>query len=242
MLDHVSSAFVSRQRSEEQLRQFVADASHELRTPVAVIRGLSEFSLRDPESAKESLTRINGESLRLGVLVDNLLLLSRLDAGQHPVDEEVDLSVAVLETIEAVRFTAPEHRWDIDLPEEPVLVRGDGDVLRRVITNLISNATRHTPEGTTVRVALRDDGDEVAIVVADDGPGIPADLLPRVFERFVRGDTARNRYAGSTGLGLAIVRASVEAHGGEIHVRSDASGTEFTATLPRDSSARGNRA
>jgi two-component system OmpR family sensor kinase len=242
MLDHVSSAFAERQRSEEQLRQFVADASHELRTPVAVIRGLSEYSLRDPGSAEDSMARINSEALRLGSLVDNLLLLSRLDAGQRPRDDEVDLSVAVLETVEAVRVTAPEHHWDIDLPEEPVLTRGDEDVLRRVITNLVSNATRHTPAGTTVRVALRDEGDHVVLVVADDGPGIPADILPIVFERFVRGDTARSRQGGSTGLGLAIVRASVQAHGGDVRVRSDASGTEFTATLPSADSARDDRA
>jgi two-component system OmpR family sensor kinase len=242
MLDHVSSALGERQRSEEQLRQFVADASHELRTPVAVIRGLSEFSLRDPGAAEESMTRINGEAVRLGALVDNLLLLSRLDAGQQHTDDEVDLSVAVLETVDALRVTAPQHRWDIDLPEEPVVVRGDDEVLRRVITNLVSNATRHTPAGTTVRIALREEGDQVAIVVADNGPGIPQDLLPSIFERFVRGDSARNRKTGSTGLGLAIVRASVQAHGGTIQVRTDATGTEFTATLPRGGSASGDRA
>ncbi len=242
MLGHVESALGRRAASEARLRRFAADASHELRTPLAAIRGYAEFARRHPgpvpEEVAHALSRVESESARMSVLVDDLLLLARLDSGRPLADEPVDLTRLAIDSASDARVASPRHRWLLELPDEPVMVRGDGSRLHQVLANLLSNAGRHTPPGTTVTVTLseREEPHEVELSVTDDGPGIPAGLLPDLFERFVRGDTSRSRSAGSTGLGLAIVDAVVTAHGGTASVRSQPGRTRFVIRLPRTSS------
>ena len=244
MLGHVESALARRAASENRLRRFAADASHELRTPLAAIRGYAELARRHPgpvpEDVAHALSRVESESARMSVLVDELLLLAQLDAGRPLASEPVDLTRLAIDVTSDARATAPGHRWQLELPDEPVLVRGDEYRLHQVLANLLSNAARHTPAGSTVTVALAAQGTPrpglpgtVAVTVTDDGPGIPADLLPSLFERFVRGDTSRSRTAGSTGLGLAIVDAVTTAHHGRVAVTSRPGLTRFTITLPR---------
>ncbi len=240
MLEHVASALTSRQRSEHKVRQFVADASHELRTPLASIRGYAELTRRTapelPAEVAHSLNRIESEATRMTTLVEDLLLLARLDAKPELDLTEVDLSLVLVDAVSDAHVAGPDHAWELDLPEEPVLVAGDAHRLHQVFTNLLANARVHTPAGTTVRVGVRAEareGASVAVVtVADDGPGIAPELLPTLFERFVRGDASRSRHAGSTGLGLAIVSAVVAAHNGAVTVRSDPGETVFTVTIP----------
>jgi two-component system OmpR family sensor kinase len=240
MLEHVASALRSRQSSEMRVRRFVADASHELRTPLASIRGYAELTRRDRDGidprVAHALSRVESEAQRMTVLVEELLLLARLDEGRPLDSEAVDLTRLVLDVTGDARTIGPDHRWRMDLPERPVAVIGDSARLHQVLANLLSNARIHTPPGTTVTVALavhEDDGVRWARVeVADDGPGIPAELLPEVFERFARADTSRSRSAGSTGLGLAIVHAVVQAHGGRVELDSSPGRTVFTVLIP----------
>ncbi|MEO6827128.1 MAG: ATP-binding protein [Microbacteriaceae bacterium] len=237
MLGHVASAFGARQASEKQLRQFVADASHELRTPLASIRGYAELTRRGgyqlPEDVSHALGRIESEAKRMTSLVEDLLLLARLDSGRDLDREQVDLSAMLVDAVSDAHAAGPDHRWSLRLPEEPVFVLGDLDRLHQVVVNLLANARTHTPAGTAVTAAL-DVGDRGAavITVTDDGPGIEAALLPTLFERFVRGDRSRSRQAGSTGLGLAIVQAVVQAHGGSVEVESALARTVFRVRLP----------
>jgi len=165
-------------------------------------------------------------------LVDDLLLLARLDAGRPLAADPVDLTRLVIDAAGDARAAAPGHRWLLDLPAEPVTVRGDEARLRQVLANLVSNAGRHTPAGTTVTFTLAQAGPEVVLTVADSGPGIPPAVLPLLFERFARGDESRSRAAGSTGLGLSIVEAVVAAHGGRVSVASQPGATVFTLMLP----------
>jgi len=245
MLAHVEASLHSRQESEERLRHFVADASHELRTPVAVVRSHAELARRSdeplPAEVAHALERIGAESERMGRLVDDLLLLARLDSGRPLAREEVDLTRIVLEAVGDARVAAPEHRWQLELAEEPVVVRGDAHAVHQVVANLLANARTHTPPGTTVRAAVRLDAtaaEPVAeIIVADDGPGIPEQLRDRLFERFVRGYDGRVAGTGSSGLGLAIVGAIVHAHGGTVAVTSRPGATEFRVRLPADDEA-----
>jgi len=225
MLERVEEALNARQSSEARLRQFVADASHELRTPLSVVRSHSELLQRIspdlPEDVRQSLRRIDSETGRMGRLVDDLLLLARLDSGQ-PLDREpVDLTLLAVDAVTDARVAGPEHRWQLDLPEEAVTVLGDRHRLHQVIANLLSNARQHTPPGTTVTVRVgTPEHDEVLLSVCDTGPGIPADLLPRVTDRFVRGDGARSRNIASSGLGLSIVAGVVAASGGRLDIES----------------------
>jgi two-component system OmpR family sensor kinase len=249
-----------RAASEARLRRFAADASHELRTPLSAIRGYAEFALRHhgpvPEDVTHALTRVQSESARMSVLVDDLLLLARLDAGRPLEREPVDLSRLAIDVTSDARVARRDHHWRLDLPSDPILVRGDEHRLHQVLANLMSNAGKHTPEGSTVTVALHAEesgGDSapdgallergvrpaaprVELSITDDGPGIPPELLPDLFERFTRGDTSRARdleAAGkSTGLGLAIVDAVVAAHGGSITVTSRPGRTRFAIHLP----------
>ncbi|MBX3196315.1 MAG: HAMP domain-containing protein [Microbacteriaceae bacterium] len=236
MLGHIEQALVARQRSEDKVRQFVADASHELRTPLASIRGYSELTRRGghelPEDVVRALGRIESESVRMTTLVEDLLLLARLDAGRELVLGEVDLVPLVADAVGDAHAASSEHEWSLDAPEGPVIVRGDSGRLHQVVANLLANARIHTPEGTRVRTALAKEGDRAVLTVTDDGPGIPADLQPVLFERFARGDGSRSRATGSTGLGLSIVAAVVEAHGGEVSVESAPGRTVFTVRLP----------
>ncbi|WP_236651945.1 sensor histidine kinase [Streptacidiphilus neutrinimicus] len=236
MLGHVEDALAQRQAVEERLREFAADASHELRTPVAAIRGHAELALRSPEptpeSVRHSLRRIEAESQRMGAIVEDLLLLARLDAGRPLAAAEVDLTRVALDSVSDARAVGPDHTWQLELPEEPLLVRGDANRLRQVVTNLLANARVHTPPGTRVVLSLQPVPEGVRLTVTDTGPGIPGHLTAHVFERFVRGDRARSRATGSTGLGLAIVHAVTTAHGGTVSVESEPGRTAFEVRLP----------
>ncbi|WP_420122872.1 sensor histidine kinase [Nakamurella sp.] len=239
MLRHVSGALKARQESETRVRQFVADASHELRTPLASIRGYAELARRDgrdAETVSHALRRVESESARMSTLVEDLLLLARLDSGRPLSADEVDLSMLIIDAVSDARVAGPTHRWQLDLPAEPVAVTGDGARLHQVLANLLTNARTHTPAGTLVSCGLRTEagphGQVAVIRVTDDGPGIPAGLQPTIFGRFVRGDSSRSRAAGSTGLGLAIVSAVVGAHGGTVGVESRPGRTVFTVRLP----------
>jgi two-component system OmpR family sensor kinase len=218
------------------VRQFVADASHELRTPLAAIRGYAELTRRSGAAAPPDVTyalgRVESEAARMTTLVEDLLLLARLDAGRPLAAEVVDLVPLVVHAVSDAHVAGPGHDWQLDLPDDPVQVIGDGARLHQVVANLLANARTHTPQGTRVTVGVRGDGDLVRLTVADNGPGIPPELLPHVFQRFARGDESRSRTAGSTGLGLAIVDAVVSASGGRVDVDSDSGGTTFTVTLP----------
>ena len=236
MLDHVDEALNARHQSEQRVRQFVADASHELRTPLASIKGYAEISRREPDPVPTSVThamgRIESEANRMSSLVEDLLLLARLDAGRPLDDAPVDVSMLVINAVSDAHAAAPEHRWDLDLPPVPVEVRGDAARLHQVVANLLANARTHTPEGTRVTTSVRPEGDWVRVAVHDDGPGIPDSLQPNVFERFARGDDARNRAGGSTGLGLSIVAAVSKAHGGRVEMDSRPGDTTFSLMLP----------
>ncbi|WP_103348739.1 cell wall metabolism sensor histidine kinase WalK [Amycolatopsis sp. CA-128772] len=237
MLGHVAQALEARHDSEIRVRQFVADASHELRTPLAAIRGYAELAARGsalvPPDVAHSMGRIQSEAVRMSALVEDLLLLARLDAGR-PLDvREVDLTRLVADAVGDARVAGHGHRWLLELPPEPVLVLGDVQRLHQVLGNLLANARTHTPPGTSVTTALARSGDGSAVLtVTDDGPGIAPDLLPDVFERFARGDSSRSRTAGSTGLGMAIASAVVVAHHGTIEVHSRPGRTEFAVRLP----------
>ena len=259
MLGHVETALRRRAASEVRLRRFAADASHELRTPLAAIRGYAELALRHPGDAPEGVThalgRVLSESTRMSVLVDDLLLLARLDAGRPLNSEPVDMTRLAIDATSDAQVARPGHRWVLELPDDPELVLGDEHRLRQVLGNLLSNAGRHTPDGTTVTVRVSHalpagepgSGAESAshgtlpsaprlvISVTDNGPGIPAELLPDLFERFTRADTSRSHSsnASSTGLGLAIVDAVIAAHHGAVLVTSRPGTTRFTIVLPR---------
>jgi two-component system OmpR family sensor kinase len=234
MLDHVGSALAARQDSETRLRQFLADASHELRTPLAAIRGYAELTRRAPlpDDAEHSLVRISSQAERMTTLVEDMLLLARLDAGRPLEQGEVDLTQLIVDAVSDAHATGPEHHWQLELPEEPVSVPGDASRLAQVLTNLLANARTHTPPATTVTVTLTTDHDTARMTVTDNGPGIAADLLPHVFERFARGSSSRSRTNGSTGLGLAIVQAVVTAHHGHVTVTTHPGHTSFVVDLP----------
>ncbi|MFE4536673.1 sensor histidine kinase [Streptomyces scopuliridis] len=302
MLGHVGSALAARQESETRVRQFVADAGHELRTPLASIRGYAELTRRGREETgpdtRRALGRIEAEAQRMTGLVEDLLLLARLDAGRPLSYESTDLSPLVVDAVSDAHAAGQDHHWRLELPEpdEPsATVYGDASRLHQVLVNLLANARTHTPPGTTVTArvrrsdggywgggpwdvwssgvwssaeaipadgvpdggvrdggvlvegcpdagvpvegfpdsgALSGGGSSVVLEVQDDGPGIPPELLPHVFERFARGDASRSRAAGSTGLGLAIVQAVVTAHGGTVTVQSVPGRTVFSVRLP----------
>ena len=238
MLEHVASALAARHASETRVRQFLADASHELRTPLAAIRGYAELARRggSPDDLAHVLRRVESEGERMTGLVEDLLLLARLDSGRPLATEPVDLARVVVDAVSDAHAAGPEHRWRLEVPDESVMVTGDPDRLHQVVANLLGNARTHTPAGTTVQVALAVagpvGGTEAVLTVADDGPGIPSDLLPYVFERFARGDSSRSRAAGSTGLGLSIAYAVITAHHGTIEAASTDAGTTFTVHLP----------
>ena len=236
LLAHVEHALDERHRSEQQVRQFVADASHELRTPLSTIHGYAELSRRtsppDPAQLSMAMSKVEAEATRMSSLVEDLLLLARLDAGRPLARDEVDLTRLALEAVGDARVVGPEHRWRLDLPDEPVVAPGDEQRLHQVLTNLLNNARRHTPPGTSVTVGVREDGDEVVLSVLDDGPGLPPPLVSTAFERFTRGDSARTRASGGAGLGLSLVQAISHAHGGRVSVESVPGRTRFEVRLP----------
>jgi len=237
MLAHVDEALNARHRSEQRVRQFVADASHELRTPLASIKGYAELSRREPnpvpDSVSHAMGRIESEAGRMGSLVEDLLLLARLDEGRPLASEPVDVSMLVINAVSDAHAAAPAHEWKLELPPEPIEVKGDPARLHQVVTNLLANARTHTPAGTRVTTSVRPEGEWVRISVNDNGPGVPIDLQPNVFERFARADNARNRAGGSTGLGLSIVAAVSRAHGGRVEMTSRPGDTTFALLLPK---------
>ncbi|MFI8234603.1 ATP-binding protein [Streptomyces sp. NPDC085900] len=236
MLDHVHGALHARQQSEMRVRQFVADASHELRTPLASIRGYAELTRRGREQigpdTRHALGRIESEAGRMTLLVEDLLLLARLDAGRPLQFEHTDLIPLVVDTVSDSRAAGMDHNWRLDLPDEPALVSADAARIQQVLVNLLGNARKHTPAGTTITARVQRRGPWMCVDVEDNGQGISAELLPHVFERFARGDSARSRATGSTGLGLAIVQAVATAHGGAVTVDSVPGRTAFTVHLP----------
>ena len=244
LLDHVDDALTARHLSEQRVRRFVADASHELRTPLATIQGYAELSRRTrgtrqgttddaaTESVMNALDKVETEAARMAELVEDLLLLARLDSGRPLERTDVDITHLTLEAISDARVVAPDHHWRLDLPDEPIVVWGDEARLHQVISNLLTNARKHTPAGTTVTVSSRRlDHDTVAITVHDDGPGLPEELVPRAFERFSRADSSRTRDTGGAGLGLSLVAAITTALGGSVSVNSRPGDTTFTVTL-----------
>ncbi|MEU6550761.1 HAMP domain-containing sensor histidine kinase [Streptomyces sp. NPDC046915] len=235
MLNHVHGALHARQQSEMRVRQFVADASHELRTPLASIRGYAELTRRGREQVgpdtRHALGRIESEAGRMTLLVEDLLLLARLDAGRPLQFEQTDLIPLVVDTISDARAAGMDHNWRLDLPDEPALVSADAARIQQVLVNLLGNARKHTPSGTTIIARVQRRGPWMCVDVEDNGQGIQPDLLPHVFERFARGDAARSRATGSTGLGLAIVQAVATAHGGAVTVDSVPGRTVFTVHL-----------
>lgn len=237
MLNHVEDSLAQRQAGEERLRTFVADASHELRTPVTVIRSHTEFIQRLPvdlpEEVESALRRVAAEADRTGRLVEDLLLLARLDSGRPLLEADVDLTRLVMDAVGDAHRVDPDRRWQLDLTEIPVVARGDEHRLHQAVANLLANASAHTPPATMVIARVRADPTTKTAVVAvhDDGPGIPAALVPHVFDRFVH--HAASPTAGS-GLGLSIVAAIVHAHGGKVGLASRPGATEFTLTFPCD--------
>jgi two-component system OmpR family sensor kinase len=250
LLGHMENALDVRHRSEQQVRQFVADASHELRTPLTTIHGYAQLSMhqRDPEFFTHAMGKVMVETTRMASLVEDLLLLARLDAGR-PLDRRpVDLSRLARDSVADAEIVAPSHHWELDLPPDPIIVIGDEQRLHQVVANLVTNARRHTPPNTTVTIKVTGPGavagarsvagpvagqGRVAVLtVHDDGPGIPAELLPNVFQRFTRADTARTRASGGTGLGLSLAESIAHAHAGTLTLTSQPGSTTFTLALP----------
>jgi two-component system OmpR family sensor kinase len=237
MLSEIEQAFAARTASEERLRRFLADASHELRTPLTSIRGYAELfdrGVRDhPEDLATSMRHIREDANRMSVLVDDLLLLARLDRQRPLAQDQVDLADVTAAAVNAARLRAPERTISLESPSAAWLV-GDADRLRQVVDNLIGNAIQHTPAGTPIEVRLHADPSSVGVEVTDHGPGIPAEQHERIFEPFHRADPSRARTSGGVGLGLAIVAAIVRAHGGRVGVASNGSGgATFWVQIPR---------
>ena len=242
MLDHVGSALDERYRGTEQMRRFVADASHELRTPIATIRGWADLTrpYRDdlPAEVATSLTKIDSGAMRMSSLVDDLLLLARLEAGRQPTkDDTVDVSALLLELVEDAHVLSPEHSIVLDLPPEALEARGAVDQVRQALSIVLTNACVHTPAGTRVHVEAEHEGDRfVTVRISDNGPGIPEDIRDTVFDRFVRGDAARTRAegvrGGSSGLGLAIASGLMDLMSGSVEMSTSEDGTTFSLRLP----------
>jgi|AntAceMinimDraft_5_1070358.scaffolds.fasta_scaffold06578_3 two-component system OmpR family sensor kinase len=245
MLDHVDDAFKSRFESEEKMRRFVADASHELRTPLAAIRGYAELTKKAggklPEDLQKALDRIESESIRMTSLVEDLLLLARLDESGQLEKEPVDLAKIIRDALSDAYVTSPDHDWGAQGIEDPVMVDGDSQSLHQVVVNLLANARVHTSPGTSVEARLSQTSQATKLQVEDSGPGIPKEARKSLFQRFARGDSSRARSSGSTGLGLSIVDTIVKAHGGTVSLRSKPGKTVFTVTFPRQQVAKHGR-
>ena len=234
MLSRIEQSFTVKVESENKLRRFVADASHELRTPLTAIRGFAELhrqgAVSGEEKTKELISRIEGESIRMSSLVEDLLLLARLDQARELDFEPVDLNTLIVEVVASAKAAGPDHPIELNLPQEELFVLGDSRRIHQVVANLLANARTHTPLGTKINVTARQTLAEVIIEVADNGPGLSKSDQERIFERFFRADPARVRNSGEgSGLGLSIVDAVMKAHGGYVSVKSDLDkGATFT--------------
>jgi two-component system OmpR family sensor kinase len=243
MLQRIQEAFAARQASEMRLRRFVADASHELRTPVAAVSAYAELFERGANNRPEDLARvmsgIRGETARMGSLVEDLLLLARLDESR-PIDRApVDLAAVAAEAVEAAGAVGPQWHLELDAGD-PVIVPGDRIRIRQVFDNLLANVRAHTPPGTTATVTVAAQAGEAVCRVSDNGPGITAETASRLFERFFRADPSRSRASGGAGLGLSIVAAIVAAHGGRVEAApGEQGGATFTFWLPLENCADG---
>jgi two-component system OmpR family sensor kinase len=243
MVTQVQSAFARQEASESRLRRFVADASHELRTPLTSIRGFAELhrqgAVSDPADVTRVMRRIEDEAKRMGLLVEDLLALARLDE-QRPLElAEVDLAVLAADAAHDARAVQPERQISVQ-GDGPLIVRGDAARLRQVLTNLLANALQHTPVSAAVEVRLRRGTGEAVLEVADRGPGMAPEAASRVFERFYRADASRTRASGGSGLGLSIVSALVAAHAGSVELdTAPGQGATFRVRLPLAPTAPG---
>jgi two-component system OmpR family sensor kinase len=237
MLSRIEESFAARAESESKLRRFVADASHELRTPLTAIRGFAELhrqgAVKGEAATSELVGRIENESVRMGALVEDLLMLARLDQSRELVSEPVNLNEVVTESVESARAAGPEHPISIDLPDE-AFVLGDAGKIYQVVANLLANARIHTPIGTPIAVSVKSDDSGTTISITDSGPGLSQADQDRIFERFYRADPSRNRSnEEGSGLGLSIVDAVMQAHGGKVTVTSKlGEGATFTVFFP----------
>lgn len=233
LLEHMEHALDARHQSEQQARTFLADASHELRTPLSTIKGYAELSRRTGRAdLDEILAKVEAEAARMSSLVEDMLLLARLDAGRELERHDVDLTRLVVEAVDDARVVDPERQWSFDVPDEPITVLGDEQRLHQAVTNVLTNASRHTPPRTLVTVRMSVEADTVAIDINDNGPGIGPSLLPTLFDRFTRGDSSRTRASGGAGLGMSLVEAIIHGHGGTAAVNSELGSTTFTLRLP----------
>jgi two-component system OmpR family sensor kinase len=235
MLDRLEQAFSEREASQERLRRFIADASHELRTPLASIRGYAELfrmgAASEPADVAKAMRRIEDESARMGVLVEDLLTLARLDEVRQAPHGPVDVAAIARDAVDDARVTAPDR--DIALRVAPAAVTGDADQLRQVLANLLRNALVHTPAGTPIEVAVGADNGVVRLAVRDHGPGLPSDDSGALFERFWRAEGGRERGKDGAGLGLAIVAGIVDAHDGTVSAtNAPGGGASFEVRLP----------
>jgi two-component system OmpR family sensor kinase len=239
MLAQIEAAFAERTASESRLRRFIADASHELRTPLTSIRGYSEMLRRgaseSPADSELARRRIEEESVRMSTLVDDMLLIARLDQGRPLEARPVDLQVIARDAAADARAVAPHRHITLDAPST-VIVSGDDTRLRQVVSNLVRNALVHTPAGTPVEIAVTTQNGSAHLSIADHGPGLPGADRERIFEPFYRADASRSRDSGGAGLGLSIVSAVVAAHGGKVKVtETQGGGATFDVELPLDS-------
>jgi two-component system OmpR family sensor kinase len=234
MLGRIEQSFSVKVESENKLRRFVADASHELRTPLTAIRGFAELhrqgAVVGEEKTKELINRIEGESIRMSSLVEDLLLLARLDQSRELDSEPVDLNTLITEVVASAKAAGPNHPISLNLPQEELFVLGDSRRIHQVVANLLANARAHTPAGTNISITAKADLNQTTIEVSDNGPGLAVADQERIFERFYRADPSRVRSSGEgSGLGLSIVDAVMKAHGGYVSVKSElGKGSTFT--------------
>jgi two-component system OmpR family sensor kinase len=239
MLTRIEESFAVRIESEKKLRRFVADASHELRTPLTAIRGFSELyrqgAVTGEEKTKELVQRIEDESIRMGSLVEDLLLLARLDQSPEVEMLPVNLNEVISDAVASAEVSGPDHIIETRLTEDDSYVLGDRNRIHQVIANLLENARSHTPQGTKIIVTIQESEDATEVSVTDNGPGLAPEDQERIFERFYRADSSRMRSVKTegSGLGLSIVRAIMEAHGGSVRVESEpGEGAAFILIFP----------
>jgi two-component system OmpR family sensor kinase len=241
MLSHIEESFKVKEESENRLRRFAADASHELRTPLTAIRGFSELhrqgAVKGEENVSELISRIESESIRMSSLVEDLLLLARMDQTPEIKRKPINVIDLVDEAVTSARAASADHPIVFEKNSNEVFILGDQIRVHQSVANLLANARTHTPDGTKIYVVVEEDENEVRIKVSDEGPGIPQELHEKLFERFYRADSSRSRRFGEgSGLGLSIVSTVMTAHGGSVSVESEeGKGATFTLHFPLES-------